>query len=255
MSLLNPRIQRLPQLADYRFEFTPDTLRRAEALGLQLHHVTSRHKEFAPLYRFAWHPTYSQMQGNHHSAQHLPDPSVLAGMPKDLQSRIQLFAIHPFINSAGVRFLPPMVGEDVLVESFADPEAGAAMPKSGLLAALGLDQRNQLSRLQIEAVLLEKGNALLRDELGLDPFAFKLVCIPPDLHWRIGLECGWGQQKIWTHFDGYMIMADGTLHALAGGDIRYGGIYDLLGISRNYDSDRVIARFAVVQRQRLATCQ
>lgn len=76
-----------------------------------------------------------------------------------------------------------------------------------------------------------------------------------DLHLRIGQKRGWGQQKIWTHFDGYMIMADGTRHALAGGDIRYGGIYDLLGINNNYDSDRIIARFAVVQRQRLAIWQ
>jgi hypothetical protein len=148
-----------------------------------------------------------------------------------------------------------MVGEDVLVEDFAEPATGSGIPQSGLLKALGLKQRNQISRLQIEAVLMERGNVLLRNELGLDPVEFRLVCIPPDLHLRIGLERGWGQQRIWTHFDGYMVMADGKLWALAGGDIRYGGIYDLLGVTRNYDSDRVIARFAVVQRRRMATVQ
>jgi hypothetical protein len=46
-------------------------------------------------------------------------------------------------------------------------------------------------------------------------------------------------------------MADGRLRALAEGDARFGGLYDLLGISRDYDSDRVIARFAVVRRERM----
>lgn len=191
-------------------------------------------------------------QNNLDGVLRVPDLPLPKGIPEGLKGRIQLFASHPLINSAGVRFLPTMVGEDVLVEDFSEPASGSDTPQSGLLEALGLTQRNQLSRLQIEAVLLERGEALLRNQLGLDPVEFKLVCIPPDLHLRVGLERGWGQQKIWTHFDGYMVMADGNLWALAGGDIRYGGIYDLLGIARNYDSDRVIARFAVVQRQRLA---
>jgi len=33
--------------------------------------------------------------------------------------------------------------------------------------------------------------------------------------------------------------------------VRYGGLYDLLGVSRDYDSDRLIARFAVVHRERM----
>ena len=79
------------------------------------------------------------------------------------------------------------------------------------------------------------------------------MCVPPDLHLRIGLDRGWGQQQIWTHFDGYMIMEDGKRQALAGGDVRFGGIYDLLGVPLNYSSERLIVRFAVVQRKRMAT--
>jgi len=30
-----------------------------------------------------------------------------------------------------------------------------------------------------------------------------------------------------------------------------GGLYDLLGISRDYDSEQVMARFAVVRRERM----
>jgi hypothetical protein len=97
-----------------------------------------------------------------------------------------------------------------------------------------------------------RGIAVVRDELGLDPARFRLVCIPPDVHLRVGLKRGWGKQKLWTHFDGYMAMPGGKLRALAGGDVRFGGVYDMVGIGRNYDSDRIIARFAVVQRRRMA---
>jgi hypothetical protein len=92
---------------------------------------------------------------------------------------------------------------------------------------------------------------VLESELRLDPRIFRLVCIPPDVHLRLGEAESWGRQPLWTHFDGYFVMADGRLRALAGGDVRYGGLYHLLGISRDYDSDRVMARFAVVRRERM----
>jgi hypothetical protein len=47
------------------------------------------------------------------------------------------------------------------------------------------------------------------------------------------------------------VMADGRLQALAGGDARYGGLYDLLGVGRDYDSDKLVARLAVVRRDRM----
>ena len=192
------------------------------------------------------------MQSSHQNVLQVPDIPFPEGFPQALKSRIQLFAIHPFINSAGVRYLPNMLAEDALVEDFSEPAIGSDLPQSKLLEALGLKQRNQLNRVQIEMALGEKGNEILRNDLGLEPTRFKIVCIPPDLHLRIGQEKGWGQQKIWTHFDGYMIMADASKRALAGGDVRYGGIYDLLGLNSSYDSDRIIVRFAVVQRRRMA---
>ncbi len=239
----------------YLFEFSEKALKKAAQLGLGLYSVPSRSTEYEPFLRFAWHPAYAALQSDHPSVMRLPDLPLPKDLPEALKSRIQLYAIHPFINSAGVRFLPNMVAEDVLVEDFPEPKEGSNLPSSGLLEALGLKQRNQLSRWQIEAVLLEKGSDILRNELGLDPNEFKLVCIPPDLYLRIGQESGWGQQRIWTHFDGYMIMADKSRRALAGGDVRFGGIYDLLGLSCSYDSDRVISRFAVVQRRRMAIWQ
>jgi hypothetical protein len=48
-----------------------------------------------------------------------------------------------------------------------------------------------------------------------------------------------------------MVRSDGKMLALAGGDVRFGGIYDMVGVGRNYDSDHIIVRFAVVQRRRM----
>ncbi len=246
--------QTLPE--DYRYDFPPEVLKKGSALGLELFNAPSRRDEFAPFCSFAWHPTFADLQENNKgSVLRLPDLPLPKDLPEAMKTRIQLFALHPFINSAGVRFFPRMLAEDVLIEAFPEPAAGSESPSSRLLEALGLKSRNQHSRQEIEAVLQEKGNDLLRDELGLDEKAFKLVCIPPDLHLRLGPQRGWGEQKIWTHFDGYMIMADNTRQALAGGDVRYGGIFDLLGLSSSYDTDRLIVRFAVVQRRRMAIWQ
>jgi len=116
---------------------------------------------------------------------------------------------------------------------------------------LGLPGRRGLPRIAIEQALLMHGARVLEKELGLDPRVFRLVCIPSDVHLRLGEAEGWGRQPSWTHFDGYLVMPDGRLRALAGGDARFGGLYDLLGVSRDYDSDRLVARFAVVQRERM----
>jgi hypothetical protein len=106
-------------------------------------------------------------------------------------------------------------------------------------------------RLVIEQALLARGADVLDKELRLDPRLYRLVCIPPDVHLRLGEAEGWGRQPFWTHFDGYLVMADGRLRALAGGEVRFGGLFNLVGISRDYDSDRVLARFAVVRRERM----
>jgi hypothetical protein len=162
-----------------------------------------------------------------------------------------MLMIHSLVKSGGARHLPTLVAEDVLVEDFPDPKEGEKPPASELLAALRLSSRHGLPRTAIEQGLLARGADVLEKELGLDPRVFRLVCIPPDIHLRLGEAKRWGRQPFWTHFDGYLVMADGRLRALAGGDVRYGGLYDLVGISRDYDSDRVMARFAVVRRERM----
>jgi hypothetical protein len=50
----------------------------------------------------------------------------------------------------------------------------------------------------------------------------------------------------------YLVIHDRRPAAyLAGGDARFGGVYDIVGVGRDYDSDRLLARFAVAQRERM----
>jgi len=160
--------------------------------------------------------------------------------------------VHPFINSGGARYLPRFAAEQVLVEDFPEDEGSVgAQGLAPLLSALGLKKRTAVSRLEIEQALLQHGPQIVKDELGLEPQEFRLLCIPFDLYSRLGPARGWGQQKLWTHFDGYQVLKGGRLRALVGGDVRYGGIYDLCSISRADEREGVIACLAVVRRERL----
>lgn len=236
----------------FDFSFAGAVVERAARLGLAPYNVEPRIGEYAKFAPFIWRPTFADIESEQGRALRLSALPLPPDTPEALRTRIEMFVLHPFINSAGVRFLPPLVEEDALVEDFPEPEGGGEMKGSPLLEALGLSRRNSLTRMQIEEALALRGYDVVKDELGLDPVQFRLVSIPPDLHLRIGMKRGWGTRQIWTHFDGYMLTASGRISALAGGDARFGGIYDIVGIGRNYDSDRIIARFAVVQRQRMA---
>ena len=236
--------------ADLLTAFSHDTLEGARRLGLAARRLESK-VELASLRQYAWNPLFAEGSGQIKIAQ-VPLP---AGTPEGFRERLEMLMIHPVVNSGGARHLPTLVAEDVLVEDFPDPKEGEEGTASEMLTMLGLRGRRGLPRLAIEEALLAHGADVLERELGLDPRVFRLVCIPPDVHLRLGLQPGeaerLGQQPFWTHFDGYLVMADGRLRALAGGDVRYGGLYNLLGISRDYDSDRVMARFAVVRRERM----
>jgi hypothetical protein len=228
--------------------YSSETLARARHLGLTSRHLEPR-MELASLRRYAWTP--SSDEHGHSAAAQVPLPS---GSPEGLRDGVEMFVIHPLVNSGGARYLPSLVAEDVLVEDFPDPADGQTPPASELVKSLRLPGRRGLPRIAIEQALLMHGARILEKELGLDPRVFRLVCIPPDVYVRLGEAEGWGRQPFWTHFDGYLIrtvMGQVRLQALAGGDVRYGGLYDVLAVSREYDSDRLLARFAVVQRARM----
>jgi hypothetical protein len=225
-----------------------ETLAGARHLGLAPRHLEPR-MDLASLRRYAWTPLSDERGTTAADRLKLPP-----GTPDDLREGLAIFLIHPLVNSGGARYLPSLVAEDVFVEDFPDPVDGQTPPASQLLKSLGLPGRRALPRTIIEQALLMHGARILGNELGLDPHVFRLVCIPPDVYARLGEAEGWGRQPLWTHFDGYLIRTvEGQvrLQALAGGDVRYGGVYDLLGVGRDNDSDHLLARFAVVQRARM----
>jgi len=161
----------------------------------------------------------------------------------------QQFIQQIFINSGGARYLPRIAAETALVEDFTESEANDSPSK--LLSALGLSRRRGLARSEIEYAFMRFGAQIVADQLNLDPIEFRLVCIPYDLYMRLGRERNWGQWHHWTHFDGYQVVRGNRLRALVGGDGRFGGVADLVSISRTDAHEGVYARFAVVRRARM----
>jgi hypothetical protein len=180
----------------------------------------------------------------------LKDVPEAAEVTEPLVEVAAQFSLHPYVNGGGARYLPILADtECVLIEDFSEEGTGG---DSELLSALGLKQRSGLSRVEIEAALRQHGGQVLQSRLGLDPRAFRLVCVPFDVYFRIGRDRGWGQQQHWTHIDGYQIMQGGRLRALVGGDVRYGGLLDLCSISPSDQREGVMTRFAIIHRERLS---
>jgi hypothetical protein len=204
------------------------------------------------LRRVAWTPAFAQAEllqdGAARVEAALADP-VLRNFREPARETLALFALHPYLNSGGARYLPRPIEETVLVEDF--PEADGSAPPSRLLDVLGLDRRRGLARIEIERALMARAPEVLERDLGLDPTQYQVVCVPSDVYNRAGAERGWGGSPLWTHFDGYQLMRSGHLRALVGGDVRYGGRADLVSIARDDARDKVILRLAVVRRERL----
>jgi len=214
-------------------------------------------KEFLDWY--TWHPSFPVTELAKEGSMHLrplvkealKEVPEAAGVTEPLVEMAAQFSLHPYVNGGGARYFPILVDtEFVLVEDF--PEEGAA-EGGELFSVLGLKQRRGLSRMEIETALREQGNQVLQERLGLDPRAFRLVCVPFDMYFRVGRDRGWGQQQQWTHIDGYQVMQGSRLRALVGGDVRYGGLLDLCSISPADQREGVMTRFAVVHRERLLT--
>ena len=174
--------------------------------------------------------------------------AVPAGVAAVFAETISLFALHLYVNSAGVRYVPiPAPRETVLLETHAE---GDEKP-TPLLQALELERRRGVARDDIEDRLQKHGPRVIGELLGLDPVAFRLVCVPPDVFVRAGRDRGWGGRPEWTHFDGYQVMRGGRIRALVGGHAQYGGLYDLCSISRDDARENTLVRFAVIRRERL----
>ncbi|MGB7924607.1 MAG: hypothetical protein WCF57_15305 [Pyrinomonadaceae bacterium] len=238
---------------DLLYSFSDETLAAARRLGLAPARTHSR-RHLAYLIPYGWQPSFLKTESKRwarNQLSHLTHPSDPTEQAIDT---IELYLLHPFINSCGTRYQVCLVEEDLLIEDFAEPEPKAEMPRTELLAALGLESRWGLSRIEIENALLQHGPGILKESLGLDPEAFRLVAIPPDIYTNLGPEHGWGQKEMWTHFDGYWVREEGKqLQALAGGDKRFGGAHNVISFPPTYSTDNLLTRFAVAQRKRMMT--
>lgn len=165
---------------------------------------------------------------------------------QSLWEGLNLLVVRPCATSAGTPYLPRFDAERMLVETFSED---APDTSSRLLALLGLPGRRGLSRTAIEHAL-RGGTSRVCAALGLDPFEFTLAAIPFDAYLRLAVPRAWGRRQMWTHLDGYQIGPTHTLRALVGGDARYGGADGLYAVGRDYDGDHLLARFAVLHRQR-----
>jgi hypothetical protein len=163
-----------------------------------------------------------------------------------LRENLDFLMVHPFISSAGTRYLPWFGPETVLVETFSETELDA---RTGLLSALSLSRRQGIPRGLVEDALLTHGPYVCAS-LGLDPLEYVIACVPFDTYVRLAPQYGWGQQESWTHLDGYQVTRDLHLWPLVGGNARYGGPDDLSSVPRDYDSERLTARFVVLRRER-----
>jgi hypothetical protein len=240
---------------DLAAPFADEVVERARALGLAAAR-TEPLPQVAPLYDYViarvWQPDLSGGETEQEGTMRLEAAVDQIGFPPDVSGPAKVlvgqFVRNPFINSGGARYLPLLSAEVVLIEDF--PEDQEPPATGELLSALGLKRRRGLARLEIEDALQERGATILEQRLRLDPIEFRLVCVPQELYMRFGRDHGWGQQEQWTHFDGYQVLKNGRLRALVGGDVRHGGLIDLVSIAITDQRDRVVARFAVIRRAR-----
>jgi hypothetical protein len=229
--------------------FPDPAIERARSLGLAHERRDPDVEAIRYLRAIAWIPSFPGEDAPAGPGRRvtIPPPPSLANPPEVVGMLLDQFALHPFVNSLGVRFLPPLEPEWVLVEDF--PED--AIPEgSPLLEALGFERRRALSRVAIERALRVRAGGVL-EKLGLDARQYLLTCVPADVYANVGARRGWGQQEYWTHLDGYQVLRDGKLRALVGGDVRFGGLYDVCSIARDDEREGVVARFAVVRRERM----
>jgi hypothetical protein len=231
----------------------------ARALGLEQVEFREPSRDFTARIRafletYAWAASAATLALAHEGVAQLRAsidslPAIEDSNADVLAETVSLFALHVFINSAGIRYLPMLSEREfVLLETHAEGDDGP----SGLLRALGLERRRAVARDEIEVALLRRGGNVV-ESIGLDPRAARIVCVPPDVYMGVGPSRRWGAREEWTHFDGYQVREKGRLLAMVGGNARYGGIADLCGISPSDARDNTVIRLAVVRRERLAT--
>ena len=236
---------------DLNFKFSDATIAAAKELGFKPIRTKSR-RHLAHLIPHGWQPSFRKSETRQWSQDQISRLMFPSETTDKTREAIEFYLLNPFLTSAGTRYQVNLVEEDLLVEDFPEPDPKDDLPQTPLLTALGLENRRGLSRSDIENAVLQHGPEIVQ-KLSLDPEVFRLIAIPPDLYSQLGRELGWGGKEMWTHFDGYRLLESGKVQALVGGDKRFGGTSDVVSLNMSYSKDSMIARFAVVQRKRLAS--
>lgn len=239
-----PKVRR-SGIADHGGPFADDVVRRAAGVGLRAF-ALRRYVRVGAVVRDGVRHGAASCAG---AAPAGGGPLFRPGLPAPFRDVLGVFGRQRVVTSAGTLYNPVLGRECVLVEDFAEGES-ERLEVSGLIESLRLARRWGISRDVLEARLERLGPSVIRDVLGLDPFEYRLVCVPFDVYVRAGVRQGWGRCPRWTHFDGYQLLRDGTARALVGGDVRYGGVYDLCSIDRSDERPGVLVRLAVVRRLR-----
>ena len=159
-----------PQLAE---RFPADVVERARRFGLaemdmkfQLPSLPQLAQE--TFERYGWRPSFPAevaREGELYLRPLLEQAKLPQEIVEPLLEAAMLFALHPFVNSCGIRYFPLFPdSEAALVEDFAED---AVPPEpSELLSALGLTRRTGLSRAEIEVRLGRNGAKLLKEGLA-----------------------------------------------------------------------------------------
>jgi len=238
---------------DMNFKFSDATLAAAKELGLRPIRTKSR-RQFAHVVPHGWQPSFRKTETRQWSQDQISRLTYPSDTTDKNRDAIEFYLLNPFLTSAGTRYKVNLVEEDLLIEDFTEPDTKDDLPQTPLLSALGLENRRGLTRTDIENAILQHGPEIVA-KLSLDPEVFRLIAIPADLYSLLGRELGWGEKEMWTHFDGYRLLEGGKVQALVGGDKRFGGTSDVVSLNTSYSKDSMIARFAVVQRKRMASWQ
>jgi len=165
---------------DLLYSFSEATLAGASRLGLAPFRTQSR-RYLSYLIPHGWQPSFLREEIKLRSKDQLARLTYPSGTGDKVKDAIEFFLLNPFITSGGTRYQVCLVVEDLLVEDFAEPEPKQQMPRTRLLSELGLESRWGLTRIDIENALLQHGPRILKEELALDPEAFRMVAIPPDI--------------------------------------------------------------------------
>ena len=235
---------------DLTHVFPDEAIQEAGRLGLAPVHMESIRLDVDELFRNAWRPRTGGAEADSGGAVRL-SVTLPADLPEALRDHLEMYLDRPFVNSGGARYLPQLGDEDLLVEDFDDPPPGAPAgepphargprPRPPLRPEPGPDRARPPGERQPDG-----GGDRAR------PTAPSASSASPRTPTSASASArGWGKQPQWTHMDGFMLQNRKWL-ALAGGDTRFGGVFDLVGLGRENDIENLTARFAVVQRRRLS---